>query len=418
MCLQIFEYVLYIQLMIAQIDIYLDTRRQKKDGTYPVKLRITYKRKSLYFHLTSTTEEAFDKTKKPKPREDYIRDLKAYFKAETDRAEEIIKAMPVFTFADFEKRFTQTEQKVRTVGTLFDETITRLKSEGRVSTMQSYQTTWNNLLKYHRSKSPLQFQDITAEWLKGFERYLSTNGVGKTSAGIYSRTIRAVFNTAIADGLISRENYPFGNRRYQPPASRNIKKALLVDDIRNIMAYKSDDEREEKARDLWIFSYLCNGINVKDMCRLRYKDVGEKFITFVRAKTARTRRVEEIIRIALLPEVAAVIARWGNKRTGNPDQRVFPLLDSDVDPVKERNKVQLVTRFINTYIRKVAQAVGIEKDITTYTARHSFATVLKRSGAPLEYISESLGHNDMRTTKSYLDSFEDDMIVAHAKNLL
>ncbi|GAB4000901.1 site-specific integrase [Spirosoma daeguense] len=404
--------------MIAQIDIYLDTRRQKKDGTYPAKLRITYKRKCIYFHLTNTTAEAFEKTKKPKPREDYIKDLKAHFKTEADRAETIIQMMTVFSFEEFEKRYTQTEQKTRTVGTIFDEIIARLKNEGRISTMQSYQTTWNNLLKYHRSKSPLQFQDITPDWLAGFEKYLSTNGVGKTSAGIYSRTIRAVFNTAIADGLISRESYPFGNRRYQPPASRNIKKALTVEDIRKIMAYKSNDEREEKARDFWVFSYLCNGINVKDICRLRYQDVGEKFITFVRSKTARTRRVEDIIRIALLPEVAAIIKRWGNRRNGNPDQRVFPVLGSGVNPVEERNKVQLVTRFINTYVRKVAEAVGVEKDVTTYTARHSFATVLKRSGAPLEYISESLGHNDMRTTKSYLDSFEDDMIVEHAKNLL
>lgn len=404
--------------MIAQIDLYQDTRRQKKDGTYPVKLRITYKRKSVYYHLTDATEEAFEKVTKPKPREEYIRELKSLFKAETDRAEEVIKAMPVFTFAEFEKRFTQTEQKVRTVVTVFDETITRLKTEGRISTMQSYQTTWNNLLKYHRSKTPLQFQDITPEWLAGFERYLSVNGVGKTSVGIYSRTIRAIFNTAIADGLISRESYPFGSRRYQPPASRNIKKALTLADIRKLMAYKPEDEREEKARDLWVFSYLCNGINVKDLCRLRYKDIGDKLITFVRAKTARTRRVEEIIRIAMLPEVAAIIDRWGNKRSGNPEQRVFPLLDSDVSPDEERNKVQLITRFINTYVRRVAETVGIEKEVTTYTARHSFATVLKRSGAPLEYISESLGHNDLRTTKSYLDSFEDDMIVEHAKNLL
>ena len=404
--------------MNAQIDLYHDLRRQKKDGTYPVKLRVTHKRKSAYYHLADMSIEDFEKTAKPKPREAHVKALKAYFASETDRAEAVIKAMPVYTVAEFDKRFNHRTQQVHTVQTLFEEKISQLKIEGRISTMQSYQTTWNNMLKYHKSKLPLQFRDVTPDWLAGFEKHLSANGVGRTSVGIYSRTIRAIFNTAIADDLVGRESYPFGNRRYQPPAGRNIKKALTIEDVRKIMAYTPEDERETKARDLWVFSYLCNGMNVKDICRLRYKDVGNKLITFIRAKTARTSRVEEVIQIGILPEVKAIMERWGSKRTGNPEQRVFPFLKAVVTPKDERDKVQLVTRFINTYISKVASSVGIEKGVTTYTARHSYATVLKRSGVTLEYISDSLGHGDLRTTKNYLDSFEDDTILEHAKNLL
>jgi integrase/recombinase XerD len=71
--------------------------------------------------------------------------------------------------------------------------------------------------------------------------------------------------------------------------------------------------------------------------------------------------------------------------------------------------VRQATKTINKYVKRIAEAAGIEKHVTTYTARHSFSTVLKRAGAPIEFNSESLGHSNVRTTESYLDSFEDNV---------
>lgn len=72
---------------------------------------------------------------------------------------------------------------------------------------------------------------------------------------------------------------------------------------------------------------------------------------------------------------------------------------------------------VNKYTRKVASKIGIEKDCTTYTARHSTATILKRSGADIQQISEALGHSSIATTRSYLGSFEDDSKKEMAKLL-
>jgi site-specific recombinase XerD len=116
------------------------------------------------------------------------------------------------------------------------------------------------------------------------------------------------------------------------------------------------------------------------------------------------------------PEIDEIINRWGNKPAYS-DAYVFPLLEPALTAEKERAKIQHATKTINKYIKRVAAAVGIEKNVSTYTARHSFSTVLKRAGAPIELISESLGHSNLKTTESYLDSFEDTIKQQYAARL-
>jgi integrase len=103
--------------------------------------------------------------------------------------------------------------------------------------------------------------------------------------------------------------------------------------------------------------------------------------------------------------IGRILDRWGNK-PAYPDQYVFPILERGLTPEQEYFKIQWVTCQINKYIRVIAEKVGIKNKVTSYTARHSFATVLKRSGASIEFISESLGHSNLQTTENYLADFE------------
>jgi integrase len=103
----------------------------------------------------------------------------------------------------------------------------------------------------------------------------------------------------------------------------------------------------------------------------------------------------------------AVIDKW---RTINqhPDNFLFPILDKSMSTEKQCDVIKQFTKNINNYLKKITFSIGINKPVTTYFARHTFATVLRRSGASTEMISESLGHTSTKTTSSYLDSFEDD----------
>ena len=116
-------------------------------------------------------------------------------------------------------------------------------------------------------------------------------------------------------------------------------------------------------------------------------------------------------------ELKHIIEKWGNK-TPDPKNYIFPILSNGMTPEKERAKIHDFTKFINTWLKKIAIKIGLEKNISTITARHSFATIMKRSGAPPAYIQDSLGHHNPKTTENYLDSFEDKVKHEYSKLLL
>lgn len=386
--------------------ILLDERRALKDGTYPVKLRITFRRKQKHYPTQyCLTKEEFEKTQSQKPR-GVFKEMQLSFQAIEQKARGEIEKLQAFTFEAFEKRFLENSTK-DDVFAAFSQYVNQLSKEGRAATASSYNCACHSLQEFSQKKA-LSFCTVTPAYLREYEKWMLNQGKSLTTVGIYLRPLRAVYNDAIASGDVKSEFYPFGKRKYQIPAGQNIKKALNLSDVEKIFNYQTLDEREAKARDLWIFSYLCNGINIKDVARLKYKNVKCDKISFIRAKTERTSRQNlKTIEVALASEAKEVIERWGNKPALS-DSFVFPILTEGLTPEKELGKVRQATKTINNYIQRIAKTLDIEKKVTTYTARHTFSTVLKRAGVSVEFISESLGHNNVKTTENYLDSFEDD----------
>ncbi|KAA6318851.1 integrase [termite gut metagenome] len=140
------------------------------------------------------------------------------------------------------------------------------------------------------------------------------------------------------------------------------------------------------------------------MLRLKYANIRNGEIRFLRAKTSRTSKVKKDVCAMLTPEMQSIIDKWGNQ-SRKPDDYIFGYLTGKETPLKEKTIIQSVIKLCNKRLKKIGTALGIE-GISTYTARHSYATVLKRSGANIAYISESLGHNNLKITENYLASFE------------
>lgn len=113
-----------------------------------------------------------------------------------------------------------------------------------------------------------------------------------------------------------------------------------------------------------------------------------------------------------------IIAKWGNRET-TKDTYVFPFLNESKNAVDERRIVQNITRNVNKHMSQIGKELGFEAKLTTYVARHSYSTVLKRSNeVSIDYISESLGHKDRKTTQHYLDSFEHEDLERYGKLLV
>jgi len=398
----------------------LDKRVKKKDDTFAVKLRITHQRVQRYYSLNvNLTLDEWEKVHGTNPRKKY-KDYKVFFGDIEHRAILILQELRPFSFTAFEKKFNNKTKSSEDAIVSMDNYITMLNDEARSGTAASYSNALNSFKRYLTSKGrkKLNFWDITVDWLNQYEKWMVEQGNSLTSVGIYLRSLRTIVNIAIENGNLDKESYPFGKRKYQIPAGKNIKKALSLSDIKKIVEYKPINDYEAKGRDLWLFSYLCNGANVKDIVRLKYKNIDNRNITFTRAKTERSaKQNHKLIVIVLLPEIQSIIDKWGIKPI-KPETYVFGILSKNDSPEKQLAKTKQFTKSINKQMKRIGEKLEIDMKITTYSARHSFATILKRSGAPTAFISDSLGHKDLRTTENYLDSFESSVKESYQKKLL
>lgn len=393
--------------MKAKAELYLDTR-SKTDGLCNVKVRVYFNRKYQYF----STDIDLKPGKAGKPSElDIILTAKRRTEEQKDiylklnsyllKAEGVIKKLDVFTFDKFSEMYQESRDVINSVSFALDKYINDLEREGRVSTASSYRCTKNSLEEF---KKGLKFADITPSLLKKYEYWMLDNGNSITTVGIYLRSLRTIFNRQNIDSSL----YPFGRGKYEIPSGKNVKKALTIEEIARIYNYEAAGS-EAIARDYWMFLYLCNGMNVKDFCNLKWESISENILTYQREKTKRTRKEAKKITVSLKPETWEIINKWG-RRSVVPGSYIFPHYEKGMTAIRQHEIAQQLVKTINKYIKRIAWNVGINKDVTTYFARHSFATILKRSGTDISMISDLLGHSDVSVTENYLSSFENEQI--------
>lgn len=408
------------QLKIRGVSLvaFLHTARKRNDGTATVKLRIVFDRFPKYYTTKiSMDEKEYVSMLSHRPKHS-VQEKKRIIMAFLKRAYNIIIASDEFSFESFDAAYRKRTIS-NNVFSYFDSYIEQLLSENRLGTATSYTYASKSLSKY-TGKKTVSFDSITVPFLKNLENWIIKKGNSPTTVGYYVRCIKKLYNDAIQNNDAKQANYPFGDKKkglYSPPQPKNIKRALSLEQVLGIVNYKPVTDAEHYSRDIWVFSYLGNGINMKDICRLQFKHVVGDNIHFYRAKTANTNPNSKPISISLIDVSKGIISRWGNKEL-SPDTYLFPVLDGSESAEREHAIIQQFTKQVNKYIKRVAAKVGIVENVTTYTARHSFATVQMRSGSGLAYISKALGHSSFRTTESYLGSFEDEARLENTKKLL
>lgn len=393
---------------LANASIVPDKRREKDGGALPIKLRITFKGQRKYYATgIDATKEELRIIQQNAAKGPLKKTALALAEIEIN-AQKCCESITNFSFGQFEKEFFPKQVEITDLKTAFDSYTAELRKKEQIGSAAAYDCACTSL---HKFKRKILLEQITPDFLNGYEKWYTASGRSITTVGIHLRALRSVLNYAIQGGLMSIENYPFGKRKYIIPSGRNIKKALTLEEIAKIYHYPAAaGSTQERCRDYWIFIYLCNGLNVKDLCLLRYRDISGDFIIFHRAKTIRTRRANpQPIRISLKDEARRIIEKWGNKPK-RPDSFIFPGLTDAMTPEKQFLQIRLMVRLINDHIKVVVAALDIDKPVTTYYARHSFATILKNSGVSTEFISEALGHSSLATTKNYLAGFEQDAI--------
>ncbi len=390
----------------ADATIYLDKNRPKQNGKSSVKIRVTYDRKRKYFATgIDLTPDSFERTFYGKRKTAEQKEIKTKVDYFEKKATNVIGNLNVFSFDAFEEQFLDQRNTANSVSFAFDKYIKNLNLENRIGTAVSYECAKNSIDKF---KKDLTFAEVSPSFLGKYQNWMLTNGKSISTVGIYLRSLRAIYNVQNIDKSV----YPFGNgkNKYAIPTSKNTKKALTVEEIANIYNYDTEPKSSKQmAKDYWLFLYLCNGMNVKDFCLLKWGNIDGNMLTYKRAKTERSQKQSKSISVALKPETLDIIKKWGQPSL-DKNGFIFPHLNNKMNAEQKRATYKQLTKIINKYMKRIASEIGIDKNVTTYFARHSFATVLKRSGANIAMISELLGHSSVDVTESYLDSFENDQI--------
>ena len=384
-----------------------------KNNESPLMIRICKDRKMKYQSLgISILPKYWDfNANKPTskcPNKEYIEKVIAEkTKAYTDKILEL-KAM--------EKEFTATTLaekvnnpvKMKTVGEVFLDYIERLKMENRTGYMLSVKQVYNSLLKFNKHLN-IYFPDIDTTWLRKYETWLHASGLKENTIGIRFRTLRAIYNLAVEENIVKAEYYPFKKYKVSKLHEETAKRAITKEDISKILSYTSSNPYTRLPIDLFTFSYLMGGINFVDMAYLTKENILDGRLVYTRYKTGK------LIKLPLQEKAIELIQKYS--KSDNP--YLFPILFSyHKTEQQQRNRIHKVISKVNIRLKAIGKELGLPIDLTTYVARHSFATSLKRSGVSTSLICEALGHSSERVTQIYLDSFGNDQMEDAMKNLL
>ena len=416
------------------IAIFHDLRRMKNNGKYPVKLRIFSpypRRQKLYNTGYELSIEDFNqimnlqkRSGKKSAQYHEWREIKDDLSKIEIAAKEIADSMKHFSFEQFETHFSRKPGDGSNVAYQYKLRIDELKNANKYSTAETFASGKKSITEFLKTKKKysfenLTFYDINVKWLKDFEKFMLINKKRSvTTLGIYLRALRTLFNYAIAQKEIDAELYPFGKGKYQIPASRNIKKTLSQDQLRQLFSIEPEQTEHEKAKDFWFLSYACNGMNIKDIALLKYSDIKGKTITFIRSKTKSTSRTNmKPIVIFRNDYIDEMIRKYGTKPIKS-NNYIFGILEPGISAAEEHSRIKKITRFINQHIQNLCKQNDLPEEITTYWARHSFATNAIRKGASMEFLQESLGHGNITTTQNYFAGFEDSKRQDFANSLM
>jgi len=292
--------------------------------------------------------------------------------------------------------------------------IQLLRDNGKVGNSYAYLNLRTTLQNFYGKKLNFLFNAVDVAFCNKFEAWMRKNGFEDTTMHYYFRTLRATYNKAVEANCANREKSPFVEYKLSRFSTKTKKRALSKENVMKIlkMDCSGKSEKARLAHDVFSFSYYCGGISLVDVANLTPYNIIEGRLLYERQKTHGS------INLVILNEAKTIIAKYADyqKKAGY----LFPILDSriHITPMQKFNRVRKLCRQLNAELRTLADELKIKENVTTYVARHSFATVLKKSGVNIGIISQALGHQDIKTTQIYLSEFDNEQVDSAMKNLL
>ena len=295
---------------------------------------------------------------------------------------------------DVVKRFLKKEQSNEFA--VFAETlVSQKREEGHLSLAAKYQSALNSLNRFLDGHLPT-FDDIDTSLMISYETYLKNQGLCPNTTSFYMRNLRAIYNQAVEQGL-TPQNYPFA--RVYTGIAKTVKRAVNIEEVQKIKAHKlPSDSTDDFSRDIFLFSLYTCGMSLTDIAHLKKNDLQGDYLSYCRQKTGQ--------RINIRWEEC--MQRLVDKYKNEDSPYLFPIISRPGRD--EARQYQNQIHLINQHLKRLGEALGLSSKLTSYVARHSWASIAKSQNVPVAAISEAMGHTTERTTRIYLKWFDNTLV--------
>lgn len=391
--------------------ILLNDKRTKADNIYPVAVRVTYNRNNTTFTTgirvnSNQWDSSSSKVKSNHPNaQAYNKTISEFYSKIQNVAFQLINEEQ-FTFEELKNRLSENYKPTKvTSGRLFSDFAQQLIDElielNKAGNALVYQVAVKRFNKFTNNPK-LRFTDINYNLLESYKRQLMKDGVKQNTISNYFRTLRAIYNKAVKAKLVDKSHYPFLDIPIK--TERTAKRALDIPSIQKFAKHDLNPKsRRWHARNYFLLSFSLIGASFTDIAYLTEASIKKGRVVYRRRKTGQE------LNIKLTPLAEKILSYY----KGSNEKYLLPILPANIveDGMKAKYLIMQAIKQINRHLKNIAEACKIESDITTYVARHSWATTAKRLGYSIELIAEALGHeHGNKITNIYLDSFDHGLI--------
>ena len=384
------------------LSIVLYKNKPLKDGRYAVRLRLYFGRK----HYISLGERATPSEWNPRAgrftaRAEHYEEKNARLRKIEQRAREILNELAPFSFPEFKRRFLEKDHAPTRVGEFLEMFIQELKDKGKYGNAAKYQQLRNMLQRY--KKGAYTFQDIEYNFLNGFEVFLAKRGSKNSNIHFYMRQLRATINEAIRRGVLSKDAYPFATQFNKSGYSfAHLKgeynpKPLTLNEVDKIKQFPYSEYPElQHTYDIFMFLLRARGLNFVDLAQLTRENVDDGRLKYIRQKTGK------MYSIAISPEMGQSLQKYAGRKY------LFPILDdAPTTPSARYHRIRKSLKVFNAQLREIARVCGIDKTVSSYTARYTYTNILVKNNVSVPLIQQALGHSSIATTQHYIQKFSD-----------
>ena len=375
----------------------------KKDGTFPLVIRITKDRKSTFIYTEyslkeSEWDEKSQRVKKSHPNSVRLNNYLAKKVVEiTDSTLEMEGSKAHVTSKALKQKAAP-----KSGSTFFEQAdlyIKRLKEDGKYNAYSADRPRIKHFKEFLGNDTA--FADLSITILERFKAWVkTTRDLSERSAVNHLVTIRSVYSQAIKEGACDPKYYPFGKGKIKIAFPDTTKVGLTADDVKRLETVQLEDKIADHARNVWLVSYYFAGARISDVFRLRWSDIKNDRLNYIMGKNEKSGSLK-------VPDKALKILKQYEEFKQKKDDLIFPELKQVdfADQFETKRVIALSTNRIDRALReRVAPAVEITQPLTMHIARHTFATIAGDK-IPIQMLQKLYRHSHISTTVNYQAGF-------------